>query len=241
MIKLQDLTPEVYYRQSRDFQYIGRLYDLVLNSVKTNTDMIYDIPNSDAAGSKMIDLLTLTLGFKPKHNYSVKQLAAICSIFQTILRNKGSVYAIELACTALLHAEGITDECKVYFDEKTYTATIMISQELSDISLLNDLLDYILPAGISCIIVRSTNIDIDNVTNVFVPNTRIIKEVLHSTELDDKASQFIKDPENMQIDSDENHLNGYVGEDHEYKPGFTINSMIYGGKLDDEGDNNNGN
>ena len=40
MIKLQDMTPDVYYNQSRDFQFIGRLYDIVLNSVKTNADLI---------------------------------------------------------------------------------------------------------------------------------------------------------------------------------------------------------
>ena len=38
MIKLQNLTPEVYYKESRVFQFIGRLYDIVLNSVKTETD-----------------------------------------------------------------------------------------------------------------------------------------------------------------------------------------------------------
>ena len=38
MIKLQELTPSVYYEQSRDFQFIGRLYDIVLNYIKTNAD-----------------------------------------------------------------------------------------------------------------------------------------------------------------------------------------------------------
>ena len=41
MIRLQDMTPSVYYDQSRDFQFIGRLFDVVLNSVKTNADMVY--------------------------------------------------------------------------------------------------------------------------------------------------------------------------------------------------------
>ena len=51
MIKLQDYTPEVYYKQSRDFQFLGRLYDVILNAVKTNSDMIYAVPSADAAGS----------------------------------------------------------------------------------------------------------------------------------------------------------------------------------------------
>ena len=41
MIKLQELTPSVSYEQSRDFQFIWRLYAIVLNYVKTNADNLY--------------------------------------------------------------------------------------------------------------------------------------------------------------------------------------------------------
>ena len=61
MIKLQDYTPEVYYRESRDFQFIGRLYDLVLNYVKTNADLIYSLPLSDNSDNQFIDLMAMTL------------------------------------------------------------------------------------------------------------------------------------------------------------------------------------
>jgi len=155
MIKLQDYTPEIYYKQSRDFQYLGRLYDLVLNAVKTNTDMIYDIPSSDAAGSKMIDLLALTLGFKQKHHYSVKQLSAICSIFAIILRNKGTITALDTVCNTLLHAEGIWKDCRIELDPAHYLVNLYIPQELTDLNLLRDLLDYILPAGMICNIIRT--------------------------------------------------------------------------------------
>ena len=29
MIKTQELTPEVYYKKSRDFQILGRIYDII--------------------------------------------------------------------------------------------------------------------------------------------------------------------------------------------------------------------
>ena len=44
MIKLRNLTPDVYYNESRDFQFIGRLFDVVLNSVKTEADLLYNVP-----------------------------------------------------------------------------------------------------------------------------------------------------------------------------------------------------
>ena len=152
LIKFQDLTPEVYYKRSRDFQYIGRLFDLVLNNAKMNTDIISSLPLNPDMDPRLLDLLALTLGFKSKHEYNTKQLAALCSIFPFVLRNKGSKLAIETACNALLNAEGITKEASV--EVSNQIVSIFLPSELSDLNLLKDLLNYILPAGMSCSIVQ---------------------------------------------------------------------------------------
>jgi len=158
MIKLQDLTPDIYYKQSRDFQFIGRLYDVVLNYVKTNADMIYSVPSADAAGSKMIDLLALTLGFTAKHDYNVKQLTAICSILPLILKNKGNIQSILLIGQALLNSEGVTEAFGYNIDETNpYLIQIYIPPSLSDINLLKDLLVYVLPAGMMAEVVRASS------------------------------------------------------------------------------------
>ena len=59
MIRMQDYTPEVYYRKSRDFQFIGRLYDLVFNYMKTNADLVYNVPFSDCSDDQLIELSAL--------------------------------------------------------------------------------------------------------------------------------------------------------------------------------------
>lgn len=156
LIKFQDLMPEVYYKRSRDFQYIGRLFDLVLNNAKMNTDIISSLPLNPDMDPRLLDLLALTLGFKSKHEYNTKQLAALCSIFPFVLRNKGSKLAIETACNALLNAEGITKEASI--EVKNQTVSIFLPSELSDLNLLKDLLNYILPAGMSCSIVREATL-----------------------------------------------------------------------------------
>ena len=156
LIKFQDLTPEVYYKRSRDFQYIGRLFDLVLNNAKMNTDIISSLPLNPDMDPRLLDLLALTLGFKSKHEYNTKQLAALCSIFPFVLRNKGSKLAIETACNALLNAEGITKEASV--EVSNQTVSIFLPSELSDLNLLKDLLNYILPAGMSCSLVQEATL-----------------------------------------------------------------------------------
>ena len=157
MIKLQDYTPEVYYRESRDFQFIGRLYDLVLNYVKTNADLIYSLPLSDNSDNQFIDLMAMTLGFHAKHKYTSQQLKAICFVLSEIIRNKGTIKALTIACDAIFHAEGIQGQFDYALPDKDNNTNIIIylPQELSDTTLLNDLFEYILPAGMSCQIIKT--------------------------------------------------------------------------------------
>lgn len=155
MIKLQDLTPAVYYDQSRDFQFLGRLYDLALNYVKTNAANLYNLPIGKNMDEQLLNLLALTLGFKPTKNYNSKQLRAICSVLPTILKHKGSIQALVLATNALLAAEGV----KQPLDYTMYPKqgiTLYVAQELDDLSLFTDLLDYLLPAGLSCTVVKES-------------------------------------------------------------------------------------
>ena len=162
MIRLQDYTPDVYYSQSRDFQLLGRLFDVVLNSVKTNADLIYSLPYGDNSPEKTLDLLALTLGFSPKRKYSNQQLKYLYGAFPTILRNKGSGYAVELLINTLLSSEGITDEGAYELtasdDGSELSLRIFMPNTLSDTNLMYDILPYILPAGIKTQIIRATRI-----------------------------------------------------------------------------------
>lgn len=188
MIKLQDMTPDVYYNQSRDFQFIGRLYDIVLNSVKTNADLIKECPLSMNTDEKLIDLMSLTLGFKSKHNYNVKQLTALCSAFCEIIKNKGSLYSIELATKTLFSAESVRQEFEYDLSEDNTEITIYVPEELTDLNLFRDLLNYILPAGMRCTLIRTTLIkaaptdqfiSTDNIDHYIVSNTQAFGGALY--------------------------------------------------------------
>lgn len=167
MIKLQNLTPEVYYKQSRDFQFIGRLYDIVLNYIKTNAANLSNLPVSPNMNEQLLNLLAFTLGFKPKKNYNSKQLLAICSVLPEIMKHKGSLQSVLVAVNALLTAEGITQALDYTIIPKQ-SITIYVSQQLSDLNLLADVLDYVLPAGLSCNIVRESQLvnEVETIINV---------------------------------------------------------------------------
>jgi hypothetical protein len=173
MIKLKDLTPEVYYKESRDFQFIGRLFDVVLNSVKTEVDLMYNIPLSDDSNEKLLELMALTLGFKPIHQYNTKQLKAICKAFPEILRNKGSIKSIIIACNALFNAAGTEQGLDYDFTKGSNNTelNIYVPQDFKDITVISDLLAYTLPAGMSCNIIREFHILTDSNTNISITDT----------------------------------------------------------------------
>ena len=190
MIKLQDLTPAVYYNQSRDFQFIGRLYDLVLNYSKTNAANLYNLPIGKNMDEQLLNLLALTLGFKPTKNYNSKQLRAICSVLPTILRHKGSIQALVLAINALLAAEGVSQPLDYTVNPKQ-GITLYVAQELDDLSLFTDLLDYLLPAGLSCNVVKEsqaihkaqTTLSVTDNINIYYQNENIISKLAGGNEL----------------------------------------------------------
>lgn len=189
MIRLQDLTPAIYYEQSRDFQFIGRLFDIVLNHIKTNADNLYTLPIGKNMNEQLLNLLALTLGFQSKHQYNSKQLLAICSVLPLVLKNKGSLEAITIAVNSLLYAEGIKQALE--YEIKNGALTLYLPTELSELALLRDLLVYLLPAGMSCMLVREINevYPIETIlttrddVKIYIDNSRTINRLLNKDEL----------------------------------------------------------
>ena len=213
MLKLETLTPSVYYNQSRDFQLLGRLYELIINYIKTNVDTIYNYPYSTNVDSRLIDLVALLLGFKSKHNYNINQLMALCGAFSEIIKNKGNITSLQLAGQTLLKAEGIADEFGVTIDESSGSPVLLvfIPQNLSDINLFQDLLPYILPAGISCKIVRQLQ-----------GNASAKTEIKYSDNV--KCYQFIEDVDTSYIPRPtQEYLDAATPE---AIGGFTVNTTI---------------
>ena len=163
MINFYNQVPSVYTSASRDFQYLSWLINIVLNSVKHNVDDLYNLPNTKS-DIKLTELLAMTLGFKVKRNYDEKQLTALVAVLPSILKYKGTKKALEIAAKALVKAAGSLGESRV--DEYDGTSVkVTLPKDLTDIKLFLDLLDYILPAGMTCRIVPKNTIkkDIDDV------------------------------------------------------------------------------
>lgn len=168
MLKTKNLVPEVYYNHSRDFQFLGRTLDVLFNYSKMNADLMLGLPLSNNADDKMILLTASSLGFDTRHNYNTRDLKNICSVFADLVKNKGTKGAIERAVKTLMNAQNISGSLLVTIDNSTYTVKIFIPYGLKDLVLLEDLFDYILPAGYDYRFIygASGEYGIDNTTGV---------------------------------------------------------------------------
>lgn len=182
MIKTQLLTPEVYYKESRDFQLFGRLYDSVFNYLKTEIDLIKTFPLNNNQDTSFVELLLETLGFRNLREYQTNQLLALASIWVKIIKNKGSLQAIKSVVNLILRTENITNPARIELDtvhQKMPTVVIKIKDVISseEFSLLEEVLNYILPVGTAYTIQNVSVLD------SFTPMTITLEENTSSTQV----------------------------------------------------------
>jgi hypothetical protein len=163
MIKTQRQVPDYYYNESRDFQLLGRIFEAVFNHSKTGTDTIGNTPLSSNYDDSLVDLITKTVGFESKRKYDIPNLLALVNSFKGILKIKGTKKSIEDCVRVLLKAQNITEKFEVVIDSSSVETSeeivynrevqIYIPKEVRDVALLEDMLDYVLPAGFNYIII----------------------------------------------------------------------------------------
>ena len=206
MITVRRSVPEIYYNESRDFQFIGRVFETVFNNTKTGVDLLLNNPYSKNMDSKLVDLLAKTVGFDTKHKYTTTDLKIVCSCFKEIMKKKGSKEAIDILVRALLKSQNIKKGYVVdiftteenlpdpenvpgYFE--SFTAVIQIPYELKDKVIIEDVLDYILPAGCDYRIIRASINDMSSDPSIARITTDSIDQTNVYLESGDDAASHI--------------------------------------------------
>ena len=154
MIKTQELTPHIYYKESRDFQLFGRIYDVLFNYLKLNIESMKVEELNNTSHSNFIELSLNTLGFFPKRNYDIEELKSLVSVYSDIIKNKGSIYSIETLIKTILRSIGESNEYDIVknieVNTDTPTIIIKIKSNLTNQQsiLIEEVLDYIMPIGV---------------------------------------------------------------------------------------------
>lgn len=168
MIDIIKQTPREYSSQSRDYQVIARLYTALFNYVKTYIDnmSVWDT-NID---NRLTSLRASTLNFEPDHAWDLDDLEAITTCFKYLMRNKGTVKALEYCVDILLRIENIVGES---IDEvvtmSNYNVTIRVPDDLFTLGIVEDLVKYLLPSGLTYTIIKykSYNLSDEMYTDIY--------------------------------------------------------------------------
>ena len=219
-MKVQNLVPEIYYKDSRDFSFIGRLYEILFNYLNTATDLVgsslYDT-NSET----LIDLLCYKLGFEVKHKYINSDLLSVCKSFVSIMKKKGTKSAIEESIQILLNSQYLDNDYEVLIDRDTCNIGIGLPVSIQDTVLLEDLFDYILPAGwtynlyyVSRKQAQSTDVLelVESIPSYKRQKTQLSQVARPETvdDLKENVTPIFYD-DTTGIDNDGNHSNTYIG------------------------------
>ena len=159
MIRLQNSTPSEYCAQSRDFQLFCRLYDTVFNSLQFNISTITSILDTKRCRDTILPLLQTKLGFFTNKETDNASLRYFLEVFPLLVKDKGTAKAIQRAVITFLKINKVLSPVTIYYTieeivlTNNYTVpdhTILIGINCSflDTTLLEEVLKYILPAGI---------------------------------------------------------------------------------------------
>lgn len=178
IFRLSENTPEYYQEESLDFQLICRLYDIINNGFLFDSHTISNIINTPVCNSNMLKLLQTKLGFFTQKKLNDDNLYGALDVFKNLVYKKGSKDAIRGAVNLFSKLNNIQKQISVVYNlnETAYEAVtipahslvIGIEDQIQDVSLLDELFRYILPAGIPYYIYFYQNVE--TFTNTWVSN-----------------------------------------------------------------------
>ena len=118
LFKVQNNVPEVYVNQSRDFQLLCRAYDSIVNGVKFDIDSMLSVINTDECNSRLLPLLQTKLGFISDVPATNDALRYVLKAFPHIVKNKGSLKAIQQAVIVFLKINHIRTPAEIHVTHK---------------------------------------------------------------------------------------------------------------------------
>ena len=170
MIRLQENVPEIYIKESRDFQLFCRLYDCIINGVKYDIDTMIDIFDPFKANDRMLELLCTKVGFFHKKNIDTFALRYILSAFPYLTKYKGTKKGIEGAVSVILKINQVYTNVTVEIDSTQGLVDIKV-EEYINLEYLDELMEYILPPGylyqVQYVIPQETSTILESVNLVY--------------------------------------------------------------------------
>jgi len=147
--QLDKNVPNRYVEESRDFQLLCHIIDIYLNqAIEKTFDMRFSL-DPQQCRAELLPLLARRMGFITSMHIPDGVLRAICSVFPTCIKMKGTIYAVRLAAHAILGTdEKITLLSVVKDDNVPERIDIITNVTSANLPYLKEVLRFITPPGI---------------------------------------------------------------------------------------------
>lgn len=149
MIDLVKRVPEVYVKESRDFQLLARVYTLTLNYLRFFIDSLRNVSDTKRCLATSLQLLKTRLGFFNIQDIPNNELRQILICFPDLLKWKGSIKGIKDAVTLYTNIKNIDTNITIEYDKTLAELNIYSDVGFDDVTILNELFRYLLPTGVT--------------------------------------------------------------------------------------------
>lgn len=155
MFRISEKVPEVYMKESRDFQILPRVDDLLFLGEHYDISTMQELNNPKKCRNSCLKYLAEKVGFYTDKYIPDNVLINIISAFRTALKNKGTDLGIQQAVIAILKAENSIDPPRIVYTRgdpslpyyEQYTINIYTPIKIINEVALREFLKYIIPAG----------------------------------------------------------------------------------------------
>lgn len=146
-LQLEHNTPEIYPEESRDFQLLCRILNIFLNAlIEKSSKLPYDT-SIDTLDEDLLFVMARRLGFTTHKYFPAIILKNICENFPYLIKHKGTKDAIQKAAYTVLSANQDVVYLDVEVDTNNLKINILSNASAMDLEYLDELLTFVVPAG----------------------------------------------------------------------------------------------
>ena len=179
MFRFENHMPDYWMNESRDFQLLARLNDIMYMGQRADIATIQNLNDSKKCKNTFLSLLAKKVGFFTDKYIEENALRNIIGAFKTAVKHKGTKIGIEYAVRAILKAENSSGVPEVEVDNENYDINIFTPTNIKNVEALTEFLKYIIPAGYnvniySYIKAPTATIQLNNIDRIIAASMNIV-------------------------------------------------------------------
>lgn len=148
MFRFENNMPEYLENESRDFQMMTRLDDLLFMGQRADIATIQNLNSTKKCKDTFLHLLAKKVGFFTNEYIEEDVLRNILGAFRLAVKHKGTKLGIFYAVTAILKSENTDKEPIIFIDSgENASIDILTPINIKNKVALNEFLRYVVPAG----------------------------------------------------------------------------------------------